>query len=509
MDCKAFINAQKAFLVAPAGYGKTYTIAKCLENTNGRQLILTHTHAGISSIKEKIRNNPKISSSSYLVETISSFAQKYVTAFYTGNDIPDQEDSSYHQIVINKAIEISQIIPVQDVLRASYSGMFVDEYQDCTISQHNLIMVLSDIFRTRILGDHMQGIFEIKEKLNNFPSDLIKNGFVSVPELSTPYRWENRNKNELGETLKDARRTLELNNEIDLNELSKNPDIFFKLINSNSIYTSLRDGKSWLDKIINNPENNQDFNSVLLIVPEYEEINNGKKILKGTIYERVLIKQTYPSLVLLEALDHKDFYSLAKKSDNLISTISSANTPYKEIKLFLEELFNKTDLDEWLGISVKSQNGEYHFKKKTEDLDKKKSDKLRDSFELFRNYPTKSLLKIMLRISKDILGMKCARTELLSSILKSLEEAEFNNISVLQAMKDHRNVIRRIGRKTDMKCIGTTRLTKGLEFDTVVILNADKFDCPKHFYVALTRCCKKLIILSGSDKILFKKSEQN
>ena len=31
-----------------------------------------------------------------------------------------------------------------------------------------------------------------------------------------------------------------------------------------------------------------------------------------------------------------------------------------------------------------------------------------------------------------------------------------------------------MGRKIERKCIGTTLLTKGLEFDTVVLIEADK-----------------------------------
>lgn len=59
-----------------------------------------------------------------------------------------------------------------------------------------------------------------------------------------------------------------------------------------------------------------------------------------------------------------------------------------------------------------------------------------------------------------------------------------------------RNVLRRKGRKVMQKNIGTTLLTKGLEFDNVVILNAQKFDDPRHFYVALTRCSEKLVVIS-------------
>ena len=59
-----------------------------------------------------------------------------------------------------------------------------------------------------------------------------------------------------------------------------------------------------------------------------------------------------------------------------------------------------------------------------------------------------------------------------------------------------RNKIRKIGRKVDEKCIGTTLLTKGLEFDAVIIVDAHKFRCPKNLYVAMTRATKKLIIFS-------------
>ena len=52
MDYQAFVDSDKSLLVAPAGYGKTFTIVECLKHTTGKQLILTHTHAGIAAIKE-------------------------------------------------------------------------------------------------------------------------------------------------------------------------------------------------------------------------------------------------------------------------------------------------------------------------------------------------------------------------------------------------------------------------------------------------------------------------
>lgn len=63
-------------------------------------------------------------------------------------------------------------------------------------------------------------------------------------------------------------------------------------------------------------------------------------------------------------------------------------------------------------------------------------------------------------------------------------------------MKNNRKHVRRVGCKVHGKCIGTTLLTKGLEFDTAVLLDAHKFNSPEQLYVALSPCCKKLIIFT-------------
>lgn len=97
MNYQEFISSPKSFLIAPAGYGKTYSIAECLRHTpdNHKQLILTHTHAGIASIKEKV-TEMGVESSKYHIETITGFAQKYVLAFCDHAEFPPQEDSEVH-----------------------------------------------------------------------------------------------------------------------------------------------------------------------------------------------------------------------------------------------------------------------------------------------------------------------------------------------------------------------------------------------------------------------------
>lgn len=104
---------------------------------------------------------------------------------------------------------------------------------------------------------------------------------------------------------------------------------------------------------------------------------------------------------------------------------------------------------------------------------------------------------------KDDLRLRSLRVELLNSILRALNTAVTEKITVYEAMKQQKNRLRRVGRKIYGKCLGTTLLTKGLEFDTVVILNAHQFDSYKHFYVAITRACKKLIIFSEKPVLNF------
>lgn len=94
--------------------------------------------------------------------------------------------------------------------------------------------------------------------------------------------------------------------------------------------------------------------------------------------------------------------------------------------------------------------------------------------------------------------VKVYRKEIIRDVCKALKDADKLGLTALDAIERNRNIVRRSGRKISGKGIGTTLLTKGLEFDTVVVLNAHQFNSPKHLYVALTRCCKKLVVITQS-----------
>ncbi|MCX6150086.1 MAG: AAA family ATPase [Ignavibacteriales bacterium] len=466
-DYKGFVSNPKSFLIAPAGYGKTHTIAECLNDnyTIGKQLILTHTHAGVASIKEKIKKI-NISSRKYNVETIASYAQKYVNAFYCGNDIPEQDNNKlYYTILYEKAAELVNIKPIADIIKLTYSGLFVDEYQDCTKKQHEFILALSDILQTHIVGDYLQGIFKFNDTVDTSNPDEMGDFINNIFKLEVPYRWKKEGNNEaLGNSLKDIRDKIEKKERINLGDYlssieivpCEEEDIYDNKKNSNKKVWGLLKEKS-----------------VLLIHPENSNIKS-----------RVNINNSFNNcFILLEAIDDKDFYKIAKKMDDL-----KQNNIEQNIKDILSEFFSGTNT--W-------------FNKKGLIRKKKKEDQIaivpvKDLFEQLKINFNFHVLSVTLNEIKKLAGIKCFRKELFNSLTESLEIAETKNICVFEAMKLLRNTTRRIGRKIYGKCIGTTLLTKGLEFDTVAILNAQKFKCPKNLYVALTRACKRLIIFTDS-----------
>jgi hypothetical protein len=70
-----------------------------------------------------------------------------------------------------------------------------------------------------------------------------------------------------------------------------------------------------------------------------------------------------------------------------------------------------------------------------------------------------------------------------------------------EAVWEVENRIRHAGRVTGKRCVGSTLLVKGLEFDHAVIIHDDAMN-RRDWYVALTRAVKGVTILSPAEKIV-------
>lgn len=469
IDLDKFLAHPKSLLIAPAGFGKTHTITECLLKLPldlKKQLILTHTHSGVTSIKEKLKklNVPY----NYEIETISSFIQRYVLAYNYNKTIPNIEDSKkYYTFLNDSALSLFKSIIISDVIKSTYSGLFVDEYQDCTKKQHEIIKILAELMPTRILGDFLQGIFEFNEPTVDLTSISEMHGFVQNSfELTQPQRWLNGNNANLGNELKAIREKLIKKEEIDLTSY-KSIELFnyppLDIHNPKTDYSNL----VWT--LIGNSS------SFLIIHSNTTSVEPRKKI-----------NQKFNNLLtLIESIDDKLFYKVAKILDELDA--NNAEIKLRDISLLL---FNKTEVNNWFN--------DKGFKRKTKPEEKTVIDQIKTNLLEYK----KNIKEILVLIS-TLPKFKCYRPEIFSSLLKAAEIANIENINYYNSMINYRNKIRRFGRKIDGKCIGTTLLTKGLEFDTVLILDAHNFNCPKHFYVALTRACKKLVIVTEKNRLRF------
>ncbi len=119
-----FANQWRAVIIAPAGCGKTELIAQSISCCSGRQLILTHTHAGVDSLKERLRKY-KIPTSLFQVETIHSFALRYASSYPKTSKIitATPKTSEEYDNVIESASQLLEMSLTKEILQNTYAGL--------------------------------------------------------------------------------------------------------------------------------------------------------------------------------------------------------------------------------------------------------------------------------------------------------------------------------------------------------------------------------------------------
>ena len=150
-------------VVAPAGCGKTQLIANALaENQSSKPiLVLTHTNSGVAALRGRLAA-ASVPAKRYRLVTIDGWALRLLRSFPSRGGMTIAELSSgqlnYRRIRMAAATLI-RAKHLDEIVRASYDRLIVDEHQDCSILQHALILEASRLLRTCILADEMQAIF--------------------------------------------------------------------------------------------------------------------------------------------------------------------------------------------------------------------------------------------------------------------------------------------------------------------------------------------------------------
>lgn len=462
-DINKFLNEKRACLVAPAGYGKTHAIVECLKAAPSRQLVLTHTHAGVASLKDKIAH-AGIPSAKYELLTIAAFAQRLAIAYTNPNDgsIPSVVNSqSFFIWEIMRAQKLAECKFIADMIALSYRGIIVDEYQDCTITQHGLIMTLAERLPLRVFGDPMQGIFGFKEPIIDF--DVHLSEFTRY-QLTVPHRWSQTNPR-LGHEIADVRSQL----------CRRQPLDFSRFLEIKHVTLSIQDYQNYLLKLCSSWRK-EGTTVVIVSNPISREARIGvARLFNG-------------GCSIVEAIDDKEFYELAQQVDAL--------TKNKVEKVFYEiacVLFFKTGVDAWM-----TPNGVINKRDEKKRIIAKA---LSDALETLKENPTANNFRESLRVAAKLPNVVLIKHEKWFSLMSALQSADINGETVFDAMVRERNMVRGMGRKILRFAVGTTLLTKGLEFDNVIVLNSgQKFALNtdsgrRHFYVAVSRARKKLCIM--------------
>ena len=194
---------------------KTHLIAESVGFAPGKQLVLTHTHAGVDALRTKLKTIG-IPAAKSRVTTIDSLALSYSNAFpgLAGwNCEYPVSDEEWRELRL-AAYRLFRCRAPRRVLRNSYAGVFIDEYQDCCGTQHAMIQKLAEALPCRIVGDPLQAIYR---KLHT--NDIVRwcdveDIFPVVDVMTVPHRWRKQNP-ELGDWLKDVRTRLIKGTEVD------------------------------------------------------------------------------------------------------------------------------------------------------------------------------------------------------------------------------------------------------------------------------------------------------
>ena len=465
---KLFHEANKGFIVAPAGYGKTHLIAEAVINYgNERELILTHTHAGVDSIRRKIRAlNP--TKKNFQIETIDGFILRYVSNFPHTSGWNSSLDDVDWVSVRNSGIRLFRKDFVKKILVFTYSGLYVDEYQDCCLEQHAIILELSAVLPVRVLGDPLQGIFNFRQnQIVDWERD-VKSNFSEIGKLNIPWRWNNAGNSDLGNWVSTLRHAIINNSGVSLVNLPRS----VKWINANS-QANVKECFSVLSRV------NADECVVVIGVPEQPARTHNIARNLGGIYG------------VIEPLESTDLKKFIKKlMDSCVYKRAIA-------------LLNIAGLC-FTGLSKTVLKQEYSALEKMQLPNRRKQLAINGLLEAFINNNNLDSMILFVESFKQFPKSHLYRKELYFEFLKILRESLRVKISLKDALIKVRENTRRLGRRIPKRAIARTVLIKGLEFDHAIILDADLFDS-KNLYVALTRACKTITIISKSDTLLAKR----
>lgn len=467
-DLAAKLNGctTKGYVIAPAGYGKTYLIALAVRASNGRQLVLTHTYAGVNSIKTKM-TALGVPASKYQVDTIASWSLRLCLAYpkRSGWTIDSPTNKQWNQLyaccsgLLKKAF-------IRRAVLTTYAGIYVDEYQDCSDLQHSLVCALAELLPCRVLGDPMQAIFDFDDGKPVDWEASVYPSFDCLGELETPWRWKQAGNPQLGAWLKEVRTKIQAGLKIDLS--SKRPPSVIWLHTEPEYLASKQ--YSALCNLLGHNE------SAIALYGGDQQSKNKTHLLARTMGGR---------FSSIEEVEGRVLHAFLEK-------LGAAKATQKSFLIALD--FAKKCFTGVSGtLTAGTKRGEVAAQRKGT-----KYPAVLLAANAYLESPTSGRLKAFFLALKSNPETSAYRRDLLNRLLQVLKiHGENEDMTLPEVGKVYQREMRHTGRPIKhQKLIGTTLLVKGLEYDHAVILDADVLDA-KDLYVAMTRGSKSLTIIGS------------
>lgn len=460
-------------IIAAAGCGKTEQIGEATRLAKRRRLILTHTHAGVDALRQRM-TRLKVPSANFHIDTLAGWCLRYAASFPKLSEVKvsvPATDAEWRSIY-EGAARVIEAGAVTRILEATYEGLYVDEYQDCDVLQHRVVAAVSRHLPVCLFGDPLQAIFGFKgQQPVNFANDVFPH-FAKAGEMTTPWRWHREGNDKLAAWLAAMRTELEQRNVLDL--------------------SALPDGVAWIQ---------------LPTETQYQAaavIGEAKRLLKDD--EKLVVIADAKRLAMRASLAR----SLAAVGFSNIEPIDCK--PLFKFAAAFEAASGQARLDLLLGFIVTCMTGvgAAPFKEALASLRQGKRKHrsrygdLIDTADVICQGDVSYALPLALldgfhaRIAADTF-----RREMFYALRSALRtKIATPSLTLTDAIRDVQVKVRHIGRHVPNRSVGSTLLVKGLEFDRAVVVGTPEMS-KQDWYVALTRATKCMTILSASRRITF------
>jgi hypothetical protein len=455
-------SAARGAVTAPAGCGKTQLIADSLAAFAGTKpvLVLTHTNAGKAALQARLQR-AEVQAERYRVATIDSWAIRTVSMFpgraRCDPSVLRLDDPQRDYPAVRDACgRLLAGRHIDDILEATYSRLVVDEYQDCTLRQHQIIDSLACVLPTSVLGDPLQAIFGFREPTVHW-EDHVHARFPAIGRLDVPWRWRNAQCERLGVWLLQCRDLLLAGHPIDLRTAP--PEVTWVQIKP-ATAAMQRAQAARVDPPVRGE-------SVLIIGDS-----------RNPAGQRAMASQT-PGATAVDAVDFRDLAAFARNFDETDAA------SLRGLASFCGELMSNVGVPALLQRVDTLARG----------AERRPADAHEAAALRFTQAPSvRAALDTVQEFSRAP-GVRVYRPEALRVLLSALQRAATGAVSLAEAVSAAREQNRHRGRLVSRRAVGSTLLLKGLESDVAVILDPAPMD-RKHLYVALTRGAKRLVVCS-------------